>query len=76
MNIILSALSIKKVEIEKGKRKPVQILVNMNNPAGVFQIEKVLEKKIKTSSIAHLVSVIALENGIQIRRNKTYKTSY
>ena len=64
----LSALSITKVEIEKGKRKPVQILVSMNNPAGVFQIEEVLERKRKTSGIQDLVDVIALEKGIQIRR--------
>jgi len=66
----LSALSITKVEIEKGEQKPVQILVSMNNPAGVFQIEEVLEKKLKTSSIQDLVNVIALEKGIQIRRSK------
>lgn len=64
----LSALSITKVEIEKGRNKPVQILVNMNNPAGVFQIEEVLEKKMKTSGIQDLVDVIALEKGIEIRR--------
>lgn len=66
----LSALSITKVEVEKGRHKPVQILVNMNNPAGVFQIEEVLEKKLETSGIKDLVEVIALEKGIQIRRSK------
>jgi len=60
----LSALSIMRVEIEKVKRKPVQILVNLKNPAGVFQIEEVLEKKIQTSSIQNLVEVIALDKGI------------
>jgi len=64
----LSALSITKVEIERGERKPVQILVNMTNPAGVFQIEQVLERKIRTSGIQELVEVIALEKGIQIKR--------
>ena len=64
----LSALSITKVEIERGDRKPVQILVSMDNPAGVFQIERVLERKIRTSGIQDLVEVIALEKGIQIRR--------
>ncbi len=66
----LSALSITKVEVEKGRNKPVQILVNMNNPAGVFQIEEVLEKKLETSGIEDLVEVIALEKGVQIRRGK------
>ena len=68
----LSALSITKVELEKGNTKPVQILVSMNNPSGVFQIEEVLEKKIRTSGVQHLVDVIALDKGIQIRRSKVY----
>jgi len=66
----LSALSITSVEIEEGKHKHVQIFVNMSNPAGVFQIEEVLEKKIQSSGIQHLVEVIALERGVQIRRSK------
>ena len=66
----LSALSITKVEVERGDRKPVQILVSMDNPAGVFQIEQVLERKIRTSGIQDLVEVIALEKGIQIRRTE------
>ena len=66
----LSALSITKVEIEKGRHKPVQILVSMDNPAGVFQIEEVMEKKLETSGIKNLVDIIALERGVQIRRNK------
>jgi metal-dependent HD superfamily phosphatase/phosphodiesterase len=68
----LSALSITKVEIEGGDRKPVQILVSMDNPAGVFQIEQVLERKIKTSGIQDLVEVIALEKGIEMRRTEKY----
>ncbi|MFB0523665.1 MAG: HD domain-containing protein [Candidatus Bathyarchaeia archaeon] len=64
----LSALSITKVEIEQGNRKPVRILVNMNNPAGVFQIEEVLERKIRTSGIAEHVEVVALQKGTEIKR--------
>jgi len=67
----LSALSITKVEIEGGDQKPVRILVSMTNPAGVFQIEEVLERKIRTSGIQDLVEVIALEKGVQIRRTET-----
>jgi metal-dependent HD superfamily phosphatase/phosphodiesterase len=44
----------------------------MNNPAGVFQIEEVLEKKLETSGIQDLVDVIAVEKGVQIRRKKVY----
>jgi metal-dependent HD superfamily phosphatase/phosphodiesterase len=67
----LSALSITKVEIEAGERTPVQILVSMTNPAGVFQIEEVLERKIDTSGIQDLVEVIALKKGVLIKRTET-----
>jgi len=63
----LSALAIKKVEIEKGDQRPVRILVHMDNPAGVFQIERVLAQKIKTSGIEDLVEVVALERGKEIK---------
>lgn len=63
----LSALSIRRVDIEEGDEKPVRILVHMDNPAGVFQIEEVLGRKIKTSGIEHLVEVIALEKGKKIK---------
>lgn len=63
----LSALSIEKVAIEEGDRRPVRILVHMDNPAGVFQIEQVMGRKIKTSGIEGLVEVVALERGKEIK---------
>jgi len=39
----------------------------MDNEAGIFQVEEVLGKKIKTSSIAHLVEVEALRRGEPFR---------
>jgi len=63
----LSALAIKRVEIEEGDQRPVRILVHMDNPAGVFQIERVLAQKIKTSGIEDLVEVVALERGKEIK---------
>ena len=64
----LSALAIRKVEIKRGKIKPVLIEVYMDNPAGVFQIEEVMGKKMKTSGLQDLVEVTAIMNG------KTLKT--
>ena len=69
----LSALSIRQVEIVKGDEKPVQILVNMDNPAGVFQIEEVLERKIKTSGIEELVEVVALVKGVKLKRTPSLR---
>ena len=61
----LSALAIKRVEILPGERmsRPVKILVDMENEAGVFQIEQVLGFKIQTSGIAEAIEIEALKQG-------------
>ncbi len=64
----LSALSIKKVEISRGDRKPLQILIDMEGTAGVFQVEEVLMKKIVTSNLMNLVEVIIVEPNIGEKR--------
>jgi uncharacterized protein len=63
----ISATSIKKVDIEEGKAKPVSIKIYMDNPAGVFQIEEVIGKKVETSGIAKYVELVAIENGREIK---------
>jgi len=65
----LSALAIRRVEIARGRssRIPIRIIVDMDNEAGVFQIEEVLGKKIATSSIARYVEVEALRRGEPFR---------
>ena len=59
----LSALSIKRVEIDEGDEKPVRIRVYMDNPSGVYQVQDVLGRKIKTSGIEKWVEVAAIEQG-------------
>jgi metal-dependent HD superfamily phosphatase/phosphodiesterase len=63
----ISATAIKRVDIEHGGYKPVSIKIYMDNPSGVFQIEEVIGKKVATSGIAHLVELVAIENGRQIK---------
>ena len=63
----ISATAIKRVDIERGDEKPVVIRVHMDNPAGVFQIEEVIGKKVKTSGIEHLVELVALQDGREIK---------
>ena len=65
----LSALAIKKVHIVKDldSPRPIKILVEMENEAGMFQVEEVLGKKMRTSGIAKYVEVIALKKGIEIK---------
>ena len=65
---LYSALAIKKVEITRGSEKPVKIKVDMTNPAGVFQIEYVLLRKIKTSGLSDYVEVVTCHNGAELRK--------
>ncbi len=59
----LSALAIRSVEIERGQRRPVRITVRMDNPAGIFQVEETLCRKIATSGIDDLVEVYVFEDS-------------
>jgi len=59
----VSALAIDRVSLTRGPERPVRIIVEMNNPAGVFQIEKVMGPKIRTSGIAAHVEVLGRIKG-------------
>ena len=59
----ISALAIRWIEVKEGREKPIRIEVDMSNPAGVFQVDNVLMKKISTSGISHLIEVVPLLNG-------------
>lgn len=63
----ISATSIKKVDIDEGRDKPVSIKIYMDNPAGVFQIEEVIGKKVETSGLSKYVELVAIENGREIK---------
>jgi uncharacterized protein len=63
----ISAMAIKRVDIDVGHEKPVSIKIYMDNPAGIFQIEEVIGKKVETSSISKYVELIAIENGREIK---------
>jgi len=52
----VSALSIKKVEVEEGS-KPIKVMVYMDDMAGLFQLEQVLMPKLMTSTIRDQIEV-------------------
>jgi metal-dependent HD superfamily phosphatase/phosphodiesterase len=54
----VSALSINDVEIEKGKERPIRIVVDAEHTAALFQVEMVLGEKIKSSRLKGLVEVV------------------
>lgn len=59
----VSALSIKSVEIQEGREKPVTIKITMTNPAGVFQIDQLLKPRIENSSLQSYIRVVAEITG-------------
>jgi len=59
----VSAMAINNVILDKGEDKPLRITVAMDNPAGVFQVQAVLEKKLSTSSLEDHVDIEVLVNG-------------
>nr|KXH77516.1 MAG: hypothetical protein AM324_00045 [Candidatus Thorarchaeota archaeon SMTZ1-83] len=59
----VSAMAIRDVIVDKGQEKPLRITVAMDNPAGVFQVQAVLEKKISTSGLGDHIKIDVLVNG-------------
>ncbi len=52
-----SALAIKHVEVSQGVERPIRINVVMSESAGIFQVEEVLMRKIRTSGLANLIEI-------------------
>ncbi len=59
----VSAMAIDEVILEKTQEKPLRITIAMDNPAGVFQVESVLEKKIQTTGLADHIEIEVVVNG-------------
>ena len=55
----VSAMSIREVEIVKGREKPIGIKINMTNSAGVFQVEEILYKKLVAGVAGKYVEITA-----------------
>jgi len=55
----VSALSIKRVEIQEGEEKPINVRITMSNPAGVFQIDELLKPRIENLGLHLYIHVTA-----------------
>ena len=64
----VSALSIEKVEIVEGEKKPITIKITMSNSAGVFQIDELLKPRIETSGLQEYFHVVAEITGEKERK--------
>ena len=64
----VSALSIEKVEIIEGGKKPITMKITMSNSAGVFQIDELLKPRIENSGLQEHFHVIAEITGEKERK--------
>jgi metal-dependent HD superfamily phosphatase/phosphodiesterase len=56
------------VSIEKGEHRPVRVDVTLTNSAGIFQVDELLKRKLKNSTLAPHVEVVAHIEGETERR--------
>jgi len=59
----VSAQAIKSVELKTGILKPIRVEIQMNNYAGIFQLDELLKRKLRTSTISECVEVSATITG-------------
>lgn len=64
----LSALAIKGVDVTRGEDRPIRIDVHMENEAGVFQVEEVLARKIRTSGISNIIKICMFKQGVLFKQ--------
>lgn len=64
----VSAAAIDQVVLSAGATKPVHIEVQMNNSAGIFQIDELLKRKIGTSTLGPYVEIVARVEGEMEKR--------
>ncbi len=64
----VSALAVEEVSIEKGVERPVRVAITLSNSAGIFQVDELLKRKLKNSTLAPYVEVVAQVVGETERR--------
>ncbi|MFH1084915.1 MAG: HD domain-containing protein [Chloroflexota bacterium] len=70
----VSAQAIRKVSIEPGVERPVRIAIELENWAGIFQVDELLRRKLLNSTLAPHVEVVArIESETEERMVQVYK---
>ena len=62
-DLIVQELTPDQVRLLKGDETPIRIEIEMSNSAGVFQVDELLKRKLRNSSIAPYVVVVAQIEG-------------
>jgi metal-dependent HD superfamily phosphatase/phosphodiesterase len=64
----ISAAAVDEVRIEAGEERPVRIEIDLNNSAGVFQVDDLLATKIRDTPLEGNVEVVARIDGESEKR--------
>ena len=70
----ISAAAIEAVHIERGEERPIKIIVEMSNSAGVFQLDQLFRHKLRGSGVEHYLELEAkLEGETEKRLFRQFK---
>jgi uncharacterized protein len=64
----ISAAAVDEVRIEAGQERPVRIAIELNNSAGIFQVDDLLATKIRGTPLEGRVEVVARIEGESEKR--------
>ena len=64
----VSAQAVEAVDILKGDSLPLKIVVTLSNSAGIFQVDELLRRKLKNSTLEPYVEVVAKIDGVSERK--------
>src|SRR5258708_38984717 len=64
----ISAAAVDEVRIEAGEQRPVRIEIELNNSAGIFQVDDLLATKIRDTPLEGRVEVVAKIEGESEKR--------
>ncbi len=64
----VSAQAVDSVHLHKGEKRPVRLEIVLNNSAGIFQVDELLRGKLRHSSLAPYVEVVARVGGESEKR--------
>lgn len=64
----VSAQAVKAVDILKGDILPLKIVVTLSNSAGIFQVDELLRRKLRNSTLEPYVEVVAKIDGESERK--------
>ena len=64
----ISAAAIDEVRIAAGEERPVRIEIELNNSAGIFQVDDLLATKIRGTPLEGMIEVVAEVSGESEKR--------